>query len=59
MGFEVCILSKERLTTFIDAVIAIIMTILVLDLPHPEMMTWFGLWAIRANFFLIPFPFSG
>ncbi|MBK5076983.1 DUF1211 domain-containing protein [Lactococcus lactis] len=44
-------MSKERLTTFIDAVIAIIMTILVLDLPHPEMMTLFGLWTLRANFF--------
>lgn len=44
-------LSKERLTTFIDAVIAIIMTILVLDLPHPVTMTWQGLWLLRANFF--------
>ncbi|MBS7576374.1 MULTISPECIES: TMEM175 family protein [unclassified Enterococcus] len=44
-------MSKERLTTFIDAVIAIIMTILVLDLPHPELMTWDGLLALRANFF--------
>lgn len=44
-------MSKERLTTFIDAVIAIIMTILVLDLPHPVTMTWAGLWLLRANFF--------
>ncbi|MCH4167724.1 MAG: DUF1211 domain-containing protein [Streptococcaceae bacterium] len=44
-------MSKERLTTFIDAVIAIIMTILVLDLPHPDMMTWRGLWLLHDNFF--------
>ncbi|WP_263849553.1 TMEM175 family protein [Lacticaseibacillus camelliae] len=29
-------MSKERLTTFIDAVLAIVMTILVLDLKLPE-----------------------
>ena len=37
-------MSKERLTTFIDAVLAIGMTILVLYLKLPEQITVGGFW---------------
>ena len=32
-------MSKDRLAAFMDAVLAIIMTILVLELPKPDPMT--------------------
>lgn len=43
-------MSKERLTTFIDAVLAIVMTILVLDLKLPVQITVGGFWALRDQF---------
>ena len=43
-------MSKERLTAFTDAILAIIMTILVLELERPEAPTFDAIWALRADF---------
>lgn len=43
-------MNKERLTAFTDAILAIIMTILVLELQKPEAATLEALWALRWNF---------
>lgn len=45
------VMDKERLGAFIDAVIAIIMTILVLELEKPKTFDLQGLWEFRTNFF--------
>ena len=44
-------MSKERLSAFTDAILAIIMTILVLELKKPEAADWASLWALRSDFF--------
>ena len=44
-------MSKERLSAFTDAILAIIMTILVLELEKPETADWASLWALRSHFF--------
>ncbi|MFM0855360.1 TMEM175 family protein [Streptococcus suis] len=44
-------MNKERISAFVDAVLAIIMTILVLELKRPESLTVEGFWALRNNFF--------
>lgn len=51
-------MSKERLTTFIDAVIAIIITILVLELKKPTEISLTGFWALKQNFFALPRQFA-
>lgn len=43
-------MSTERMKAFFDAVLAIIMTILVLDLDQPDSPTLEGLWALRENY---------
>ena len=43
-------MNKERLTAFTDAILAIIMTILVLELEKPEAATLEALWALRWSF---------
>ena len=43
-------MSKERLGAFMDAVIAIVMTILVLELEKPAAPTLAAFWALRINF---------
>ena len=45
-------MGKERLMAFTDAVLAIIMTILVLELEKPEDATFAALWSLRENFFV-------
>ncbi|MFS1664299.1 TMEM175 family protein [Streptococcus sp. zg-JUN1979] len=50
-------MSKERLVAFTDAVLAIIMTILVLELEKPEVISWQGFWALRMNFFAYTISF--
>ena len=44
-------MNKERLAAFTDAVLAIIMTVLVLELEKPKVVSWAGLWDIRTSFF--------
>lgn len=44
-------MNKDRLIAFTDAVLAIIMTILVLELEKPESATVEAFWALRQNFF--------
>ena len=44
-------MSKERLSAFMDAILAIIMTILVLELQKPSAPTFEAIWALRADFF--------
>lgn len=44
-------MEKERLGAFMDAVLAIIMTILVLDLKEPRTFDLQGLWELRESFF--------
>ena len=43
-------MGKERLGAFIDAVLAIIMTILVLELEKPQELSLAGFWELRASF---------
>ena len=43
-------MNKERLAAFMDAVLAIIMTILILELKKPETATLKALWNLRVNF---------
>ena len=44
-------MKKQRLETFGDAIFAIILTILVLKLPQPEVFTFSGFWALKMNYF--------
>lgn len=50
-------MNKERLTAFTDAVLAIIMTILVLELERPQVISWSALWDLRMNFFAYTISF--
>lgn len=43
-------MSKERTMAFTDAILAIIMTILVLELNEPTEMTWSGIWALHESY---------
>ena len=44
-------LESEKLEAFVDAVLAIILTVIVLELPQPETITFLGFWALKTNFF--------
>lgn len=50
-------MDKERLAAFTDAVLAIIMTILVLELEKPEHVNWQGIWDLRVNYFAYALSF--
>lgn len=44
-------MSKERVIAFTDAILAIIMTILVLELKEPDPLNLAGLWSLKASYF--------
>lgn len=44
-------MNSEKLEAFVDAVLAIILTVIVLELPQPESITFMGFWALKTNFF--------
>lgn len=50
-------MTKERMLAFTDAVLAIIMTILVLELEKPSELSFSGLWELRRNFFAYALSF--
>ncbi|WP_292753050.1 TMEM175 family protein [Methanobrevibacter sp.] len=43
--------DTNRLETFYDAIIAIIVTVLVLELPQPETATIAGILALKISYF--------
>lgn len=45
------IMDKDRMAAFLDAIWAVIMTILVLELEKPATMSWSALWELRESFF--------
>ena len=53
------LMTKERLSAFMDAILAIIMTILVLELPKPAELTWSGIWELRMSFVAFAVSFFG
>lgn len=50
-------MKKERLVAFTDAILAIIMTILVLELDKPSQPTVKAFWDLRTNFFAYALSF--
>ncbi|MBP3792057.1 MAG: DUF1211 domain-containing protein [Methanobrevibacter sp.] len=42
-------MNSEKLEAFVDAVLAIILTVIVLELPQPETITLAGFWALNAQ----------
>lgn len=44
-------MDKDRLIALTDAILAIIMTVLVLDLAKPAQPSWRALWNMRQSFF--------
>lgn len=50
-------MNKERLAAFTDAILAIIMTILVLELEKPNPVSWLGIWNLRENYFAYALSF--
>lgn len=43
-------MESERFETFIDAIIAIMMTVMVLKIPQPETLTIGGIWDLRIMY---------
>ncbi len=54
-------MNKDRLIAFTDAVLAIIMTILILGLDKPSELTFDGMWELRYSFlaYLLSFFWIG
>lgn len=52
-------MSKNRVIAFTDAILAIVMTILVLELEKPAAATWQAIWDLRENFLPMLSHFSG
>ena len=54
-------MNKDRLAAFTDAILAIIMTILVLELEKPTEASWTAVWALRQSFvsYIISFFWLG
>lgn len=54
-------MNKERLAAFTDAILAIIMTILVLELDKPAEANWAAVWELRQSFvsYIISFFWLG
>lgn len=50
-------MNKERLIAFTDAILAIIMTILVLELEKPAYPSVSAFWALRTNYFAYTLSF--
>ncbi|HIY93578.1 TMEM175 family protein [Companilactobacillus sp. HBUAS56275] len=50
-------MNNDRLTAFEDAILAIIMTILVLDLKKPNPVSLAGLWDLKISFFAYAISF--
>ena len=44
-------MNSERFEALIDAIVAIIITIIVLELPMPETITWSSIFGLKMNFF--------
>ena len=44
-------MNKDRLAAFTDAILAIIMTILVLELEKPSEASWAAVWALLIDLF--------
>lgn len=51
------IMTKERLMAFTDAILAIIMTILVLELKEPTSLSFQGLWEMKDSYFAYTLSF--
>lgn len=43
-------MQTERFETFIDAILAIMMTVMVLKIPQPETLTFTGIWNLRIMY---------
>ncbi|WP_407381417.1 TMEM175 family protein [Methanobrevibacter sp.] len=43
-------MKTDRFETFFDAVIAIIITVLVLKLYQPEQATWNAIWTLNTQY---------
>ena len=50
-------MEKEKLGAFMDAVLAIIMTILVLELEKPSASAFKAIWELKMNFFAYTLSF--
>lgn len=44
-------MDSARFETFIDAILAIMMTVMVLKIPQPETLTITGIWELRIMYF--------
>lgn len=44
-------MDSGRFETFIDAILAIMMTVMVLKIPQPETMTFAGIWDLKVMYF--------